>query len=149
MGDLFEGAGASATCMPTAVCLTRESWAVSVNTTPQGQTAAVARGTTTEEPGVWAPTSRYPKELQIYAFPAIMDQWIEQMLHLSVLQIATKLGCVTTQCCAVKMAARATTISDATVPPASWVSCVRELDARVPESVMTSFLDGQRSIIPP
>ncbi|KAF3857999.1 hypothetical protein F7725_011200 [Dissostichus mawsoni] len=58
--------GASVTCMPTAVCLTRGSWAVSVNTTPQGQTAAAVRGITTEEPGVWAPTSPYPKEPQIY-----------------------------------------------------------------------------------
>lgn len=58
--------GASATCMPTAVCLTRGSWAVSVNTTQQGPTAAAARGTTMEGPGVWAPTSPYPKELQIY-----------------------------------------------------------------------------------
>lgn len=58
--------GASVTCMPTAVCLTRGSWAVSVNTTPQGQTAAAVRSTTMEEPGVWGPTSLYPKELQIY-----------------------------------------------------------------------------------
>ena len=58
--------GASATCMPTAVCLTRGSWDVSVNITPQDQTAAAVRGTTTEEPGVWAPTSLFPKELQIY-----------------------------------------------------------------------------------
>lgn len=58
--------GASATCMPTAVCLTRGSLAVSVNTTPQGQTAAAVRSTTTEEPGVLAPTSLYQKEQQIY-----------------------------------------------------------------------------------
>lgn len=58
--------GASATCTPTPACLTRGSWDVSVNTTPQGQTAAAARGTTTEEPGASARTSQYPKELQIY-----------------------------------------------------------------------------------
>lgn len=58
--------GASATCMPTAVCLTRGSWAVSVSTTPQGQTAAAVRGTTMEEPGAWAPTFLYPKAQQIY-----------------------------------------------------------------------------------
>lgn len=64
--------GASATCMPTAVCLTRGSWAVSVNTTPQGQTAAAVRGTITEEPGVWAPTSLYPKERQIYVSISVL-----------------------------------------------------------------------------
>ena len=63
--------GASATCMPTAVCLTRGSWAVSVNTTPQGQTAAAVRSTTTEEPGVSAPTCPFPKEQQIYV--SILD----------------------------------------------------------------------------
>lgn len=64
--------GASATCMPTAVCLTRGSWAVSVNTTPRGQTAAAVRSTTTEEPGVWAPTSLYPKERLIYVSISIL-----------------------------------------------------------------------------
>lgn len=58
--------GASATCMPTAACSTRGSWAASVNTTPRGQTAAAARSTTTEEPGAWVPTSPSPKEQRIY-----------------------------------------------------------------------------------
>lgn len=63
--------GASATCTPTAVSLTRESWAASVSTTPQGQTAAAVRGTTTEEPGVSALTSQYLRELQIYVSMSI------------------------------------------------------------------------------
>lgn len=58
--------GANATCMQTAVCSTRGSWAVSVNTTPPGQTAAAVRSTTMEEPGVSAPTCLFPKEQQTY-----------------------------------------------------------------------------------
>lgn len=60
-----------------------------------------------------------------------------------------QLGCVTTLCCAVRTAARATTISGATVPPASRASCARELAARAPGSAMTNCLDGPPSIIPP
>ncbi|KAG7229046.1 hypothetical protein INR49_013165 [Caranx melampygus] len=52
------------------------------------------------------------------------------MPHLLVLQIVTKLECVTTRCCAVRTVARATTISGAIVPPASRASCARELAAR-------------------
>lgn len=63
---IFSVSGASATCTPTAACSTRGSWAASASTIPRGQTAAAARSTTTEEPGVWAPTSPYPKEQQIY-----------------------------------------------------------------------------------
>lgn len=72
--------GASATCMPTSVCLTRESWAVSVSTTRQGQTAADVRGTTMEEPGVWAPTSPYRKELLIYVGIAMPLMFCRQTL---------------------------------------------------------------------
>lgn len=58
--------GVNVTCTPTAVCLTRGSWAVSANTTPQAPTAAAVRGTTTDGPGAWAPTSPSPKELQTF-----------------------------------------------------------------------------------
>ncbi|KAK2895903.1 hypothetical protein Q8A73_015391 [Channa argus] len=70
------------------------------------------------------------------------------MLHLLVLQIVTKLECVTTRCCAVRTVARATTINGANVPPASRASCAREFAARGLESAMTNCLDRPPSIFP-
>lgn len=57
--------GASAIFMPTAACMTKRSWAVSVNTTPLGPTAAAVRGTTRGERGVLAHTCPYPRAPQI------------------------------------------------------------------------------------
>lgn len=62
--------------------------------------------------------------------------------------LSLQLGCVTTRCCAVRTAARVTTINGAIVPPASRVSCVREFAARAPGSAMTNCLDRPPSIFP-
>lgn len=63
--------------------------------------------------------------------------------------LSSQLGCATTRCCAVRTAARATTISGATVPRASRVSCARELAARAPGSARTSCLDEPPSVSTP